>query len=143
VSYLYEEDENLWLFENAKLLEEGKINEVDWKHIREELELMGKSQHREVESRFIVLLKHLLKWKYQKEKRTPSWKATIEEQRDELVTIFHESKNLSNYATDNQNRFYERARRYTSTETELPIGIFPENSPFTLEQVLNQNYLPE
>lgn len=44
---LYEEDEHLWLFENAKLLREGKVNLVDIEHIAETLEDMGKRDFRE------------------------------------------------------------------------------------------------
>lgn len=41
---LYENDENLWFFENAKLIRMGKIGDVDWTNIAQELENMGKSQ---------------------------------------------------------------------------------------------------
>ena len=94
LKHLYEQDENLWIFENIKLIREGRIKEIDWDNIAQELEYMGKSQFREVFSRLRVILIHLLKWKYQQEKRTTSWKPTIREQRDELNSIFGDSKTL-------------------------------------------------
>ena len=139
---LYEEDENLWLFENAKLLREGKIDLADMEHIAEFLEDMGRRDFREVLSRMRVLIIHLLKWKYQQEKRTNSWKATIREQRYELNEDFKISKNLENYARKNFEFTYQKAKCIASDETGLPLSVFPEEAPFTFEQVLDEDYLP-
>ncbi|MCX8000759.1 MAG: DUF29 domain-containing protein [Leptospiraceae bacterium] len=140
---LYEEDENLWLFENAKLLREGKLDLADIEHIAEFLEDMGRRDFREVLSRLRVLIMHLLKWIFQKERRTNSWKATIREQRKELNKTFRDSKNLKKHAEFHYKEEYIDARDIASDETGLPLSTFPEEPPFTFEQVLDENYLPE
>ncbi len=70
---LYTKDESLWIIENIQLLRNGRFSEADWEHIAEELEIMRKSQFREVFSRMIELFLHLLKWMTQKDYRGSSW----------------------------------------------------------------------
>ena len=48
---------------------------------------MAKRDRREVESRLVVLLAHLLKWTYQPDRRSRSWRATVVEHRQELVGL--------------------------------------------------------
>lgn len=140
---LYEEDEHLWLFENAKLLREGKVNLADIEHIAETLEDMGKRDFREVLSRMRVLMTHLLKWIFQPDQRSSGWKGTIREQRKELRRSFKDSTNLLNYAKSNWQNEYEDAKEVASDESGLPLSAFPEEPPFTFEQVVDENYLPE
>ncbi|MCX7997802.1 MAG: DUF29 domain-containing protein [Leptospiraceae bacterium] len=140
---LYEEDENLWLFENAKLLREGKLELVDIEHIAEFLEDMGRRDFREIVNRLRLLIVHLLKWIFQKSKRSRSWKATIIEQRAQLNAEFEDSKNLRNHGKNNFHKAYSKAREIAAAETGLPLSTFPEEPPFTFEQVIDEKYLPE
>ena len=121
---LYDEDEHLWLIENAKVLREGHVDLADIEHIAETLEEMGKRDLREIFSRLRVLYSHLLKWIYQKDRRSNSWKGTIVEQRKELK------------------RSFQDARDVASAETGLSLSTFPEEPPFTFEESLDEEYLP-
>lgn len=78
---IYEQDYYLWLMKNAELIRRGRFSEADAANIAEELECMGRSEKRELTSRLAVLLTHLLKWSFEPEKRTNSWKYTIVEHR--------------------------------------------------------------
>jgi hypothetical protein len=60
----YDQDFYAWTMHNAQLLREGRFNEIDRTNIAEELESMGKSQKRALNSRLTVLLAHLLKWRH-------------------------------------------------------------------------------
>ncbi|MCB1159353.1 MAG: DUF29 domain-containing protein [Leptospiraceae bacterium] len=140
---LYEEDEHLWYFENAKLIREGKVDFLDFEHIAEVLEDMGKRDYREVFSRMKVLLVHLLKWIFQKEYRSKSWNLTMIEQRDILNFEFQHSQNLEKYGKENFQEIYSKARKQASVETGLPIDTFPKEPPFTFNEVLNEDYLPD
>lgn len=140
---LYEEDEHLWLFENAKLLREGRLDMADIEHIAETLEDMGKRDNREILSRMRVLMTHLLKWIFQPKERSSSWKGTIVEQRKELKKAFKDSTNLKRYGKTNFQEEYLDARDIASAETSLPISHFPEEPPFTFEQIIDENYFPE
>jgi len=140
---LYEKDEHLWLLENAKLLREGKWEQADFDNIAETLEDMGRRDLREVVSRLKVLMIHLLKWIVQAEARSSSWKGTIRHQRDELNSMFEDSYNLKNHAEDSFSKSYKKAREIASDETGLPLSHFPEDLPFTFEQVIGEDYFPE
>ena len=58
--------------------------EVDWEHLAEEIEAVGGNTRRELRNRLAVLLQHLLKWEYQPELRSRSWRSTIRTQRREI-----------------------------------------------------------
>lgn len=38
---------------------------------------------------------------------------------------------------------YAGARKQAELQTGLPLATFPEGCPFTIEQLLNDDYLPE
>ena len=55
---------------------------------------MGRAEKRELVSRLSVLLLHLLKWRYQPEKRSPSWEASIRVQRNRLADDLDDNPSL-------------------------------------------------
>ena len=57
----YEEDHLAWTKQQIGLLQTGKLEELDLKNLVEELKAIGRSDHRELESRLIILIAHLLK----------------------------------------------------------------------------------
>ena len=64
---------------------------------------MGKSERRELESRLLILLAHLLKWQYQyqtlserwREFDGRSWRTTIVEQRKQLAVLLRRAPGLT------------------------------------------------
>jgi hypothetical protein len=97
LSALYEQDETAWLEAMADLIAQHRFDECDLEHLAEYLHDMARRDRREVESRLTVLMRHLLKWDKQPEKRSGSWKRTIIHQRDELRNLL-ESGTLRNHA---------------------------------------------
>src|SRR2546423_1254457 len=93
---LYEKDETAWLEIMAKLAARKQFAALDTKHLSEFLSDMAKRDRREVYSRLVVLMCHLLKWEHQPEKRTGSWRDTIDEQRLELRLLL-DSATLKNH----------------------------------------------
>lgn len=142
ISSLYEEDFFLWLETTAKLLKEGKLNELDIANLLEEIEGMARNEKRSISSNLEVLLMHLLKYKYQPEKRTNSWRLTIYEHRDRIIQSLEESPSLKRFFQEKFLVCYQKARKKASIETGLEIGTFPENCSFELESILDTNYLP-
>ena len=67
---LYEQDFYEWLQTNINLLKEGNFADIDLENILEELESMGRSEKNALKSNLRILLMHLLKYKYQPQKRT-------------------------------------------------------------------------
>jgi hypothetical protein len=143
---LYEQDYYLWLETTAQQLRERRLNELDWEHLLEEIEDLAKNSRRELKNRLVVLLAHLLKWKYQPEKLPyygNSWISTITEQRRQIEFLLEDSPSLKPFLLEVFAGCYAKARRDASKETGLPIDTFPAQSPFTPEEALNPDYLPE
>lgn len=78
---LYEDDYYAWTIEQAQLLRAGALSAIDAANIAEEIESMGRSDRRELQSRLVVLTMHLLKWRFQPTARSSGWLGTIREQR--------------------------------------------------------------
>lgn len=67
---LYERDYYQWLTKTAELLRNKDFSEVDLSNLVEELESMGRSEKHAIQNNLIVVLQHLLKYKYQPQRRT-------------------------------------------------------------------------
>ena len=140
---LYTQDFYLWIDQAMSLLREGNLKELDLENLLEEIEDMGSSQKSALESNLEVILMHLLKYKYQQNKRSSSWRYTIIEHRRRLYKAFKKSPSLKKYFLEEFADAYAGARKLAAVETEISIDTFPLESPFTPEQVLNEDYLPE
>ena len=140
---LYEEDFNLWIDTTAKILRERQIEQLDFKNLIEELESMGRSEKDALESNFVVVLMHLLKYKYQPQRRSNSWLSSIYEHRRRIRRAFSKSPSLKNYLNEVFAECYQDARQEASLETGLPLEVFPIECPFNVEETLNPDYLPE
>ncbi len=143
LSLLYEEDYYLWLEATAKLLQKGELSLLDTANLLEEIEDMGRSEKRAVYSNLKVLLMHLLKYKYQPEKRSNSWLATIVEHRQRLKKAFKESPSLQSYFIEIFNECYEDARELAAAETGLALDTFPLDCPYSTELAIDSAFLPE
>jgi len=139
----YEDDFYAWTVEQARLLRSGEFSELDIENIAEELESMGRSDKREIESRLSVLLAHLLKWQLQVGLRSRSWSGTIREQRERIEDLLAESPSLRSLVASIRPALYARARRRAADETGLPESALPADCPFTAEQILSEDFLPE
>ena len=139
----YESDFARWCSEQGALLRDGRLDALDRENLAEEIESLGRSQEDEIESRMKVLLVHLLKWKFQPEKQKMGWKATIREQRGRIAKRISKSPSLRGYPAEILSEEYAYAVPDAATETGLSEEIFPATCPFTIEQILDLNWLPE
>src|SRR4051794_31011225 len=135
LSALYEQDETAWLEAMSALAASGRYAEMDCKHLSEYLADMAKRDRREVFSRLVTLLSHLLKWEYQPERRSGSWPGTIREQRRELRQLL-ESGTLRNHAEAVLADAYAEARRQAADEAELSPDVFPPEGARSLDELL-------
>ena len=140
---LYERDFYLWIEEQAVLLREGRLERLDVANLLEEIEDMGRREKKGVKNNLIVVLTHLLKYQFQSDQRSNSWRGSILEHRRRLRDDFEDSPSLRPHAADVFSRAYEDAREQASTETGLPLHAFPESSPYSLEQALDPEFLPD
>lgn len=143
-SALYEQDFFAWTVQNAQLLREGNLSDLDILNIAEELESMGKHDKRTLLSRLTVLLMHLLKWHFQASFRSKSWELTIKEQRRQIEKLLKDSPSLKRYLYDAGIReTFADALEIACDETGLPATAFHDNCPYSMEQLLDKQFFPD
>lgn len=141
----YDEDFVAWTQHQAIVLREGKRDKMDLLNLAEEIESLGNSVRRELSSRLRVLVVHLLKWHYQPERRLEghSWETTISTQRNDIDDLLHDSPSLRPQVQERLTQQYGKARRQELRETRLAESAVPESCPWTVEQVLNDDFWPD
>jgi hypothetical protein len=142
----YEEDFAQWSLQQAALLRRRASGElmndaaVDWENIAEEIESLGRHDRREVHSRLARLLHHLLKWRFQPEYQSRSWKSTIALQRREIEKLLEQSPSLRPFSAAILASAYADGLRDAQEET----GVYrlPAECPWLIEQVLDGEFWP-
>jgi Domain of unknown function DUF29 len=135
LSILFERDETAWLEIMSQMAAEGRHAEMDYPNLSEYLADMTKRDRREVSSRLVTLLTHLLKWEHQPDHRSGSWQGTILEQRRELRKLL-ESGTLYNHAASVLAEAYADARKQAAAETGLSRTTFPTQCTWDLQNLL-------
>jgi hypothetical protein len=141
---LYERDFVAWVDETVEQLRRRDLASLDWEHIIEEIEGLGSSERHRVDSYLIQLLVHLLLYRYwntERERCARGWEEEITNFRVELEVAF-ESKTLYNYFLQRIEIMYPKAVKKVTKKTLLPASTFPESCPFTVEQLLNDDFFP-
>jgi Domain of unknown function DUF29 len=140
---LYEHDFQAWIERHITLLKEARFAELDIDNLVEELEDMGRSNKRELVSRCIILIAHLLKWQYQADQRSTSWRSSIIEQRASINYLLKKVPSLKNALNDAIQEAYSESIGIAIAETRLPSLTFPSHCPYTKAEVLNADFYPE
>ena len=140
---LYDSDYYQWLNVTATLLSEGRLNDLDVPNLLDELEAMGKSQKRAIESYLKVLLLHLLKWNYQPTMRSGRWRSSIRNSRLGISDRIEESPSLRELPELILEKCYRVARSNAADETGLDQSVFPKVCPFTVAELLHEDFLPD
>jgi hypothetical protein len=145
LSQLYEEDFYAWTVETANLISAGKMNELDTGHLLEEMEGMSARERQQLKNRLAVLIMHLLKWQYQPTMQSRSWKLTITHQRQAITSLLEESPSLKSEHLIKPilEKSYKRAVGLALDETGFIHNPFPNKSPYTIEQILDDNFYPD
>lgn len=142
MSKLYDGDVVAWAYEQAALLRSGRLEQIDRLNIAEEIEDVAKSELRELNSRFAVLICHLLKWQFQPTHRSQGWQRTIRSQRVSIDRRLVKMPSLRPMLDDKEWLFevYEDAVHLAARETGL--DEFPDTCPWTIPQIRNPDFLP-
>ena len=141
----YHQDFHAWAVQNAELIRQGRLGELDWDHIAEELESMGASERRELLNRLQILVMHLLKYQFQPERRGKSWKLTIIHQRTAIERLTQQSPSLKHLLENPEEiqDIYRKAVREAALETDLETSLFPLDCPYSLDEILDDDFWPE
>ena len=139
----YETDIVAWASEQAELLRGGNWASLDVEHIAEEIEDVGKSEVRELESRLAVLIGHLLKWKFQPQLQCKSWRATIVVQRRRVASRLTRTPSLKRFLTHHTwlDEVWDDALVLAAAETGL--DLLATSPIWSIDDILDPDFLPD
>ena len=140
---LYEKDFYSWTQQQAALIRQGKLGELDLDNILEEIESMGRSELRQLSHRLEVLLMHLLEWQYQPDHRSSSWRGTVEEQRSRIRKLLKENPGLKPKVAETLDDAYEMAKIGAYKETGITKDNFPQHTPWDYQLLMDDEFWPE
>jgi hypothetical protein len=146
----YELDFYGWINHNLALLKQGRLQDVDLDHLIEELEYMATQDKNTLASRFIILIAHLLKWQFQLKQLTErwenyngsSWRGSINEQRTKISFHLENSPSLKKHLKEAVEKAYPKAVSLAIKETKLSPKVFPKTCPYSVEQLLSEDFYP-
>ncbi len=149
MSALYGQDFYGWALEQARAVRAAgtaRVNTpaaIDWENVAEELEGLARSEARELRSRYVTLILHLLKWRHQPRERGPSWEISIRRERDEIPDHLAENPSLKPRQAELFAKAYQAARYGAAQETGLALSELPDACPFTLDEAMDERFWPE
>jgi hypothetical protein len=141
---VYTTDFTAWCFTTAALVRTGQWDAIDPEALAEELESLGRSQTRELESRLEGLVMHLLKWTYQPGRRLEghSWYDTIREHRNQIARLLRDLPSLKPQVPRLLEDVYPEARAWalgemTSYAREKQLKQILQQDPLIQEHALS------
>ena len=144
---LYERDYYTWTQEQARALREHRIEELDWVNVAEEIEDLGKREKRALRSQIIRLLGHLLKYAYAREvmwsNNARGWELSIRGARREALMYLNENPGLRPHVPQIFTWAYASARLEIMKVLRFPDSAIPETPPWTLEEIIDDSFLPK
>ena len=137
----YDTDLYQWTIEQADALRRRAVNELDYDNLAEEIESVGRSERREIRSRLEILLIHLLKWHYQPEKQSDSWRASVSEARQRIEDVLTDNPSLRSFpgealASACRLAILDKAIR------RVQLLHLPDACPWAIEDVLRDDFWP-
>ena len=135
---LYDRDFNLWIEQMANVFRNKDISNMDWNNLLEEIEDMGKSEKRSLESYLERLIEHILKlqyWEAEKARNYKHWQVEVVNFRNRIFRLLDRSPSLKNYMKQVYPRIFEDAVSAQQIEFTIPQDNFIE-----LEKILEKDY---
>ena len=140
---LYEIDDSQWLEEMIELLKQRQFEHLDLENLIEELTDLGSEKKNAVVSLLEQVIRHLLLleyWTIERENNQTHWESEIVSFRTQLRRRL--TTNLRNHLAKELPSIYRDALIYVRTKTNFKVD-FPENCLYSLEQLLDINYLSD
>ncbi len=140
---LYDRDFHQWTCNMAQALRSGDWANLDTENLAEEIESLGRQQRQELRNRLGVLLGHLLKWQYQPNLRSKSWRLTLRGQRLQIRFLLKDNPSLKPYLTEAIEEGYALGLLLVAKETPLEIEDLPGVCPYSLEDAIDDTFFPD
>lgn len=135
----YERDFYQWTEDQIEFLKRKEFEKVDIDHLIEEIESLGRSEKRALESYLANVILHLLKIKYQPTKHTKSWDLSVRNSRHKIEVLLKQNPSLKRYLPEILEEAYFTARLNAISETGLEENVFPESCFWKLDEILTRS----
>ena len=160
MSNLYKKDYWQWLQSQQSLLRKKQFNDLDVDNLLDAMEFhMGDIKHT-LESYLLNLLLHLLKYQHQHYVINPqryeaqdfrSWHESISHARIEIKRLLRKNPSLKSYTEeaiadsypDAKSSAVSQMNRYLPKAQHLNKDTFPETCPWSFDQIMVEDWLPE
>jgi hypothetical protein len=138
----YDEDVAAWAKEQVALLRAGQWALLDIDHIAEEIEDMNISHRHQLAHRMAILMAHMLKWKYQPNRRGRGWTNTMRTQREAIAKLLRKMPSLRKLLEEDEwdDQVWKDALDIAGREANL-VDL-PEVREWDFGLVLKDGYLP-
>lgn len=142
MAFSYETDFYAWATEQAALLRQRAFAGIDVEEIAEEIEGMARHEKRRLDHRMIQLTMHLLKWRYQPERRGNSWLKSIAFQRRDIKHELAKMPCLRHEMNDDwlAHIWIQAANK---AEAETHLTELPIDPLWRIEDILDDSYFPD
>jgi hypothetical protein len=136
----YARDVYTWSQEQARAIREGRWDDIDRDNVAEEIESVGRTEFNSLVSALRVLMRHMLKWDHQPERRTRSWVTSIRVQRNNLDDVLADNPGLRPRLDEAIARAYRNARAEAAQETGMDEEAFPATCPYSFEDIASRPF---
>lgn len=141
---LYQTDYYRWLEVQADLLREGRLEDIDALNLIEEFDELAVGERASVESHTETIIEHLLKLQYSPATRPRrGWRLTARKSRARLKMRL--TATLRTHLLQRLPEIHNDARDAAVIGLEVdrvPADQLPLECPYTLEQILDPDWLP-
>lgn len=142
---LYDTDYQLWLNNTVTQLKARDFSNLDLEILIEEIESLGRSEKHAISSYLMQLCEHLLKIKYWEAERDMclrGWKLEVRNFRLQIQEELEASPSLNSFLQDVFAKQYRNGRKLFLDASDLSDKLIPEDADFSLEQALDEDWLP-
>ncbi|MDQ2101391.1 DUF29 domain-containing protein [Azospirillum isscasi] len=144
----YDDDFYAWTQEQARLLREAareRLNTpIDWDHVAEEIEDMGRNDRRAISSHLAHVIEHLLKLEFSPASDPRSgWRKSVREQRAAAVDALADSPSLKGHV--DLPLAFHRGRGLAIDglgQDRVDERDLPSDCPYALEHLLDEGWWP-
>lgn len=138
IKELHEQDFNLWIEEIKQKIQNQDFVDMDWDNLLDEIDDMGKSEKRSLESYLQRLIEHILKLKYwesEGERNYRHWRAEVANFRNQINRLLKRNPSFKRYMEEIYPEIFAEVVQVRSLEFDIPDDIFIE-----LEVIIKSNY---